>query len=173
MIYLLIFFLMNSLAFGITVVPRINIFTGLVCREVLPLTWKPSPDNSPAAAASSPGNSTMAAATAASGPPPVVVGGFNPQCATDAVSSTTAWVASIGGAIGGTLSMISGTWLSVLSDRIGRVKVVMYCAVVMLAAEAMLIALARAAANGESLAPFGYRWLWLIWVVDGLRLVDP
>ncbi|KAK8256826.1 major facilitator superfamily domain-containing protein [Phyllosticta capitalensis] len=159
---------MNSLAFGITVVPRINIFTGLVCREVLPLTWKPSPDNSPAAAASSPGNSTMAAATAASGPPPVVVGGFNPQCATDAVSSTTAWVASIGGAIGGTLSMISGTWLSVLSDRIGRVKVVMYCAVVMLAAEAMLIALARAAANGESLAPFGYRWLWLIWVVDGL-----
>ncbi|KAK8196974.1 major facilitator superfamily domain-containing protein, partial [Phyllosticta capitalensis] len=167
-IYLLIFFLMNSLAFGITVVPRINIFTGLVCREVLPLTWKPSPDNSPAAAASSPGNSTTAAATAASGPPPVVVGGFNPQCATDAVSSTTAWVASIGGAIGGTLSMISGTWLSVLSDRIGRVKVVMYCAVVMLAAEAMLIALARAAANGESLAPFGYRWLWLIWVVDGL-----
>ncbi|KAK8156577.1 major facilitator superfamily domain-containing protein [Phyllosticta citrichinensis] len=157
--YLLIFFLMNSLAFGITVVPRINIFTGLICREVLPLTWKPDgADGSSGATGSSINNSssgTTTTATTAEGPPAVVVGGFNPQCATDAVSSATAAVASIGGAIGGTLSMISGTWLSVLSDRIGRVKVVMYCAVVLLAAEAMLIVLAEAAGKGDILAPFG------------------
>ncbi|KAK7529892.1 major facilitator superfamily domain-containing protein [Phyllosticta citribraziliensis] len=170
--YLLIFFLMNSLAFGITVVPRINIFTGLICREVLPLTWKPDgADGSSGATGSSINSSssgTTTTTTTAEGPPAVVVGGFNPQCATDAVSSATAAVASIGGAIGGTLSMISGTWLSVLSDRIGRVKVVMYCAVVLLVAEAMLIVLAEAAGKGDTLAPFGYRWLWLVWIVDGL-----
>ncbi|KAK8222264.1 major facilitator superfamily domain-containing protein [Phyllosticta paracitricarpa] len=166
--YLLIFFLMNSLAFGITVVPRINIFTGLICREVLPQTWKPDSNGAMGSSINSTSSGTTTTATAAEGPPPVVVGGFNPQCATDAVSSTTASVASIGGAIGGTLSMISGTWLSVLSDRIGRVKVVTYCAVVLLAAEAMLIVLAEAAGRGDSLAPFGYRWLWLVWVLDGL-----
>ncbi|GME36401.1 MFS transporter [Neofusicoccum parvum] len=116
-IWLTVFFLMNSLAFGIAVVPRVNLVVSLICRQSLP----------------------PAAADAA----PVVVGGFNPQCQAEAVSSTTAMVQSAGNVISGVLSMGVSAFLNALSDRVGRVRVIAYAATVLGAVECVYVVLAK------------------------------
>lgn len=135
-IWLTLFFVTYSLAFGIALVPRINLVVSLICRQT-PLL---DPDA-----------------------PPVVVGGFNPQCQVDAVSAHTAMVQSAGNVVSGVLSMGMSAWLSALSDRVGRVKIVAYAAVVLMCVEVVLVALARAP-EGTS-----YRWLFVAYTLDGLR----
>ncbi|KAL0260706.1 hypothetical protein SLS55_004396 [Diplodia seriata] len=134
-IWLTIFFLMNSLAFGIAVVPRVNLIVSLICRQTLPST-----PSSPA----------------------VVIGGYNPQCQVDAVSSRTAMVQSAGSVIAGVLSAGMAAFLNVLSDRVGRVRVVAYTATVLAGVEVALVALAKAPAGTD------YRWLYLAYTLDGL-----
>ncbi|KAH7049437.1 major facilitator superfamily domain-containing protein, partial [Macrophomina phaseolina] len=134
-IWLTLFFVTYSLAFGIALVPRINLVVSLICRQT-PLL---DPDA-----------------------PPVVVGGFNPQCQVDAVSAHTAMVQSAGNVVSGVLSMGMSAWLSALSDRVGRVKIVAYAAVVLMCVEVVLVALARAP-EGTS-----YRWLFVAYTLDGL-----
>ncbi|OJD35916.1 tetracycline-efflux transporter [Diplodia corticola] len=137
-IWLTVFFLMNSLAFGIAVVPRVNLFVSLICRASLP----------------PPSSSTSS--------PPVVVGGYNPQCQVDAVSSRTALVQSAGNVIAGVLSAGMAAFLNVLSDRVGRVRVMAYTATVLAGVEVVLVVLARSA-EGTS-----WRWLYVAFALDGL-----
>ncbi|KAF2758129.1 MFS general substrate transporter [Pseudovirgaria hyperparasitica] len=99
--YLVVFFLINSLAFGLTAVPRINLFVSLVCKHVL--TRDASAD-----------------------PSSVVLGGFNQQCQIDAVSSRVAVVMSTGEVVAGVCSALVTGFLGRLSDRVGRLVVLKY-----------------------------------------------
>jgi MFS family permease len=96
-IYLIIYFLINSVAFGLTAVPRMNLIVSLVCRHVLQ---------------GIPGEHE-----------PVIVGGHNAQCAAGDMSSKTALVASYGLVIMGIFSAVMSPLMGSLSDKVGRIKV--------------------------------------------------
>ncbi|KAF2144532.1 uncharacterized protein K452DRAFT_143399 [Aplosporella prunicola CBS 121167] len=142
-IWLIVFFLINSLAFGIAAVPRINLVVSLICRQTLDSQAPGSGD--------------------AGSTEPVVIGGHNPQCMEHSeVSSLTALTASYGNVISGVLSICTSTFLSMLSDRVGRIKIIAYSAVVLLCAEAVLVVLANSSAS------VSYKWLYLAYLLDGL-----
>ncbi|KAI9685270.1 MAG: Hippocampus abundant transcript 1 protein [Bathelium mastoideum] len=112
--YLLFFFLVNSLAFGLIAVPRINLVISLVCNNAL----KDREDE------------------------PVVIGGFNPQCQGDEVSSQTALIAARGNIIVGVFAAAISASMGRLSDRIGRVKVIAFNTVGCILTEAALLTIA-------------------------------
>ncbi|KAI9710473.1 MAG: Hippocampus abundant transcript 1 protein [Bogoriella megaspora] len=131
--YLLLFFLINSLAFGLIAVPRMNLVVSLVCVHTK-------------------GHNTT---------PPIIVGGFNPSCQDDSVSAETALIAARGNIIVGVLAAIVSTTFGRLSDRIGRLKVIAFNTLGLIATEGTLLTIAM---NPESL---NYRWLYLAYAVDG------
>ncbi|KAL9062266.1 MAG: hypothetical protein Q9157_009076, partial [Trypethelium eluteriae] len=116
-LYLLFFFLINSLAFGIIAVPRMNLVVSLVCRHALEGNEKPDS-------------------------PPVIIGGFNPQCQSDEISSRTALIAARGNIIVGVLAAVVSTSMGRLSDRIGRVKVIAFNTVGLILTEGTLLTIA-------------------------------
>ncbi|KAF2838561.1 MFS general substrate transporter [Patellaria atrata CBS 101060] len=150
-IYLLVFFTINSLAFGIVAVPRINLKISLVCRQMI----------SDAGIANV---HTLARADEPLIDPslPVVIGGYNPQCSISEVSSLVALIDSYGHVISGILSAIMCTMLGSLSDRIGRVKIMAGNIVVTILSEAVLVTIA------EHPDVFHYYWILLVFAVDGI-----
>lgn len=115
---MLFFFLINSLAFGLIAVPRMNLVVSLVCRHVL----EESGDQATQ---------------------PVTIGGYNPQCQDDEVSSQTALVAARGNIIVGVLAAAVSTSMGRLSDRIGRVKVIAFNTLGLVLTEATLVIIAK------------------------------
>ncbi|KAL9096441.1 MAG: hypothetical protein Q9165_001438 [Trypethelium subeluteriae] len=116
-LYLLFFFLINSLAFGIIAVPRMNLVVSLVCRHALENNG--TPDS-----------------------PPVIIGGFNPQCQSDEISSRTALIAARGNIIVGVLAAAISTSMGRLSDRVGRVKVIAFNTLGLIFTEGTLLTIA-------------------------------
>lgn len=56
-----------------------------------------------------------------------------------------------------------GAALNVLSDRVGRVRVMAYATVVLAAVEVVFVVLAKMPAGTS------YRWLYVAYTLDGLR----
>ncbi|KAF2087192.1 MFS general substrate transporter [Saccharata proteae CBS 121410] len=137
-IWLIVFFLINSLAFGITAVPRMNLIVSLICRQALGTDTTTNPY------------------------PPVVIGGYNPQCMVGDISSLTAKVASYGNIISGLLAIMTSTFLNTLSDRVGRVRIIFINTVGLVGAELVLVVLANSSNNVSS------NWLFLAYFMDGL-----
>lgn len=112
----MIYFLINSVAFGLTAVPRINLNVSLVCRHVL----DQSTDEHD----------------------PVVIGGYNPQCQSGEVSSQTALIASYGTVIAGVFSAVVSPLMGRLSDKVGRTKVLMLNMMGLVGSEVVLVVIA-------------------------------
>ncbi|KAI9676073.1 MAG: Hippocampus abundant transcript 1 protein [Caeruleum heppii] len=161
--WLMPFFTISSLAFGITAVPRMNLLVSLVCRQTL-LQVQDMPTSSVAprhggSMGSSMGdtasNSTMGNSTE------VVVGGYNPQCTTSEIESATALVTTWGNLIVGIIGAVMSSYLGRLSDRYGRVRLIAVNSIGLLLAECLLVVFASFP------DVFSVSWMYLTFAVDG------
>ena len=115
-------FLLFMLAFGGTIVPKLNLILTLVCKEYLS---DGSTENSM----------------------PVIMGNDNPQCRIPEVQSLVSRFTLYGNLISGILSAITSAKLGELSDRYGRTKIIAFTSCGMLFSEVMFII---AATNPET-----------------------
>lgn len=140
MVWLLIFFLINSFAVGIIAVPRINLNISLICRHIL----------------------VDGGHIDVRDDIPVVVGGYNKQCMTPEVLAMAALVASRGYLISGILSAIVCPLLGRLSDSWGRLNIIAFTTCGLICSEFTLLAL------GVFPETINYKWLYLAYALEGL-----
>ncbi|KAL8692948.1 MAG: hypothetical protein Q9218_002125 [Villophora microphyllina] len=134
-------FLMATLAFGGIIVPRVNLYIALVCREYMAKQ-----------AFKSPNYQSM----------PVMFGADNPQCQIPAVQALVSRFTLYGNVITGLLSAVTSPKLGALSDRYGRTRMIALVSAGMLFTEVLTILAARMPDT------FSINWLLLGFVADGL-----
>ncbi|KAF2092368.1 MFS general substrate transporter [Rhizodiscina lignyota] len=119
--WLLPCFLVYALAFGGIIVPKLNLYVTLICREYM----SDKAINDP--------SFTFL---------PVIYGDDNPQCRIPEVSARVAQFTLAGQLISGILSAIVSPKLGALSDRYGRKRILIYCSAGMFVTELITIAAA-------------------------------
>ncbi|MCJ1246903.1 hypothetical protein MMC30_004114 [Trapelia coarctata] len=134
-------FLTFMLAFGGTVVPKLNLILTLICQEYLPER-----------AALDPSYQFM----------PVIFGEENPQCQIPEVQALAARFTLYGSLIAGILAAITSPKLGALSDRYGRRKIMAFTGLGTLLSEVITIVVATFPVT------FSYRWLLVGYALDGL-----
>ncbi|KAI9711997.1 MAG: hypothetical protein M1820_001705 [Bogoriella megaspora] len=140
--WMLVPFSMNALAFGGIIVPRMNLFLDLICREVLA-------DESISYTTSIFKNSVMSE--------------DDGMCRQNGeVQSQVALFTLYGNLISGILSALISPKLGALSDRYGRKKIIIITSAGLLANEALCLA---AASNMET---FNINWLLMGFALDGV-----
>ncbi|KAH8807453.1 tetracycline-efflux transporter, partial [Xylogone sp. PMI_703] len=164
---LLPYFFLASLAFGLTMVPRVSVLVTLICRQLVD-------DDMAAAAAgmssrrhempaghdmggSSTGTSSNNATAAG-----ISMGAYDPRCSAPRVTASVAFMSTYRDLITGLLGAVMSYYLGKLSDRIGRVKVLAINGIGILLAELVMVAVL---VFPDSL---NYRWLFLSFAIDGL-----
>jgi MFS family permease len=134
-------FLTYTLAFGGIIVPKLNLILTLICSEYLPEQ-----------ALTDPNFQFM----------PVIFGDDNPQCQIPEVQARVARFILYGSMIAGILSAVTSPKLGVLSDRYGRVKILVITTFGTLVGEVITI---TAATHPETVS---YRWLLLGYASEGI-----
>ncbi|KAL8714071.1 MAG: hypothetical protein Q9225_006630 [Loekoesia sp. 1 TL-2023] len=134
-------FLLATLAFGGTIVPKVNLILSLTCREYFAQQQFKDPNFS-----------TM----------PVMFGADNPQCRIPAVQSLVSNFTLYGTVISGLLSAVTSPKLGSFSDRYGRTRMIAFVSTGMLISEVITILAARMPDT------FPVNWLLVGYVCDGL-----
>ena len=134
-------FLLNTLAFGGSIVPRINLILGLICDEYFSEQM-----------AIDPSLQFM----------PVILGSDNPQCRTPGVQSRVSRFTLYGNLIVGLLSALTTPKIGSLSDKYGRTKLLAFSMSGALLSEVIFIL----AATFPMAIPV--QWLFLGYIFDGL-----
>ncbi|GAB1318919.1 Tetracycline-efflux transporter [Madurella fahalii] len=139
--FLLAPYALFTLAFGGSVVPRLNLIIDLVCKHYFA-------DRSAA-------DPTLTFS-------PVLLGGDNSECFTSDVQKKVATFSMTINVLTGTLSSLTAPKLGALSDRYGRKRMMVICAIGGIAAEIITILAARFPETVD------YRWMLLGSFFDGL-----
>lgn len=139
--WILVPFIVMTLAFGGIISPRINLFLNLICREYLADRQAMDP------------NFTVL---------PIIFTGDNDQCRVPEVQSRVAQFTLYGNLIAGLLSAVTSPKLGALSDRYGRTKVLTITSIGTIAGEVILIIAAK---NPET---FPVNWLLLGFAFEGM-----
>ena len=134
-------FLLSALAFGGSIVPRINLILGLICEEYFSEQMAVNPNLQRVR---------------------VVLGTDNPQCQTPEVQSRVARFTLYGNLIVGILSAVTTSKIGSLSDKYGRTRLLAFSMVGSLLGEVIFIL----AATFPMEIPV--QWLFLGYVFDGL-----
>ncbi|MCJ1465524.1 hypothetical protein MMC07_004142 [Pseudocyphellaria aurata] len=134
-------FFLTTIAFGGSIVPKLNVILSLVCRQYLS-------DRS----AKDPRFQSM----------PVILGNDNPQCQIPAVQSLVAQFTLYGNLIASLLSALISPKLGSLSDRYGRKKLMAYGASGLLVSDLITVLVAR---HPEM---FHVNWLLVGFFFDGI-----
>ncbi|KAF2138200.1 uncharacterized protein K452DRAFT_234467 [Aplosporella prunicola CBS 121167] len=134
-------FFVSTLAFGGIIVPKLNLILSLICREFFA-------DES----AKDPTFKYL----------PVVLMGDNPQCRNPEVQSEVAQFTLYGNLLAGLLSAITSPKLGALSDRYGRLPIMVLTSFGMLASEVLVICAAKYPET------FSVNWILLGYALDGL-----
>ncbi|KAL8658803.1 MAG: hypothetical protein Q9202_007420 [Teloschistes flavicans] len=132
---------MATLAFGGIIVPKVNLYISLICREYMAQQELLDPNYQ-----------SM----------PVMFGSDNPQCQIPAVQSLVSKFTLYGNVITGLLSAVTSPKLGALSDRYGRTRMISLVSAGMLFTEVLTILAARMPET------FSVNWLLLGFVADGL-----
>ncbi|KAH8660046.1 major facilitator superfamily domain-containing protein [Xylariales sp. PMI_506] len=139
---LLPYFFLASLAFGLTVVPRVNVLVTLICQQIA--------DELPAGRQMAPNGTTIS------------MGSYDARCSSPVVTAGVAFMSTYRDLTAGIIGAIMSYYLGKLSDRVGRRKVLLLNGVGILLSELVLLLVV---ALPQSL---DYRWLFLSFVIDGL-----
>ncbi|KAL2023037.1 hypothetical protein VTK56DRAFT_3947 [Thermocarpiscus australiensis] len=139
--FLLAPYALFTLAFGGSIVPRLNLIIDLICKRYF---------------------ADRSAADPTFTFTPVLPGGNNPQCLIPEVQKSVATFSLILNVLPGTLSSLSAPKLGSLSDRYGRKRMMVICSVGGIMAEIITI---LAAKYPETVS---YRWMILGSFFDGL-----
>lgn len=134
-------FLLSTLAFGGSIVPRINLILGLICEEYF---------------------SEQMAADPSLPMMPVILGSDNPQCQMPEVQSRVSRFTLYGNLIAGLLSAMTTPKIGSLSDKYGRTRLLAFSMVGTLLSEVIFIL----AATFPVAVPV--QWLFLGYFFDGL-----
>ncbi|KAL8734593.1 MAG: hypothetical protein Q9181_003159 [Wetmoreana brouardii] len=134
-------FLMATLAFGGTIVPKVNLIVSLICRQYFADQQFKDPNFQAM---------------------PVMFGADNPQCQIPAVQSLVSNFTLYGNVITGLLSAVTSPKLGSLSDRYGRTRMIAFVSSGMLISEIITVLAARMPDT------FSVNWLFLGFVADGL-----
>lgn len=173
---LLPYFFLASLAFGLTMVPRVSVIVTLVCRQML--------DDDPSAVGGgmsarrhemhempAGGMGGEPSGSAMSGSPMsnsnttgagISMGVYDPRCSTPRVIADVAFMSTYRDLTTGILGAIMSYYLGRLSDRAGRVKVMAINGIGILISEVIMLLVVAFPASLD------YRWLFLSFAVDGL-----
>ena len=130
-----------TLAFGGTIVPRINIILSLFCKEYLSERSLHNPSFH-----------TM----------PVILGGENPQCRIPEVQALVSKFTLYCNLAAGMLSAIISPKLGALSDRYGRIWMISYTIFGVILCETVIVVVARYPDT------FSVNWMLLGYALDGL-----
>lgn len=149
-------------------VPRVSVLVASICRELVdldvssdsvrPRQHEQPPDGMPAGANGGTQGSMGTNETATSLP----MGSYDPRCATAQITASVAFMSTYRDIIVGILGAFMSFYLGKLSDRVGRVKILVFNGIGILIAEFFLVLVV---AFPQYL---NYRWLFLSFVVDGL-----
>lgn len=141
MFWLLPPFFLTTLAFGGTLVPRVNLIVSLICKEY----FSESSLRDPSFAIM-----------------PVILGDENPQCRIPEVQSLVSKFTLYLNLVTGLLSAIVSPKLGALSDRYGRKRLMSVTILAMVLCEAVIVLVARCPDI------FSVNWLLLGYTFDGL-----
>jgi MFS family permease len=167
---LLPYFFLSSLAFGLTMVPRLNVLVTLICRQmtnggVIAGTMNSARHEMPAGMTHGGGTSTSdmsqnvtgAAVSMASS-----MGSSDGTCSSPEVLASVAFMSTYRDLTTGIIGAVTSYYLGRLSDRIGRRKVMVMNGIGILVAELILLLVVAFPDSVD------YRWLFLSFIVDGL-----
>lgn len=134
-------YFLSTLAFGGTIVPKLNVILSLICRQFFS-----------ARAANDPGFQSV----------PVIFGEDNPQCRIPEIQSLVANFTLYGNLIAGILSAMISPKLGSLSDRYGRKKLITYSTIGVLIGDGIIVL----ATNYPEMFPV--QWLLVGFFFDGI-----
>ena len=139
-------------------VPRINLLASFVCSAIVQSYHDSTPDPLQVRHISH-GDGSISSASNSTG---IIIGGYNPQCANDAVGSAAAILNSYKDIIVGVLGALTGYFLGRMSDHHGRVRILVVNSFGILAADAVMVMAALFAHN------LNMKWLYASFALEGL-----
>ncbi|KAF2848071.1 tetracycline-efflux transporter-like protein [Plenodomus tracheiphilus IPT5] len=165
--WLLPVFLLFNLAMGATSMPRMNVITSLICRNILTKEMAAEPQDGAMlqprhGGGMSGGSANMSAAAGNHSASAIIIGDYNPICAMKEVESATAMFNLWGNLIAGVIAAVATPFWGKLSDHFGRVKPLAAATTVMLFSEAVMVLVAKF----PDALPLG--WVYLTFVLEGM-----
>lgn len=160
--WLLPVFLLFNLGMGATTMPKMNVLTSLLCRQILeadPASMQHEPRHDVSMMPSKEGMGQNHIASA------VIIGEHNPQCSIDRVESATSMLMLYGNLIAGIIGAVTAPFWGKLSDRYGRIRPLAVTSTIILASETIFVLVAKLP---DSLS---LNWIYLAYLLEGLRCV--
>ena len=139
-------------------VPKVNLLASLVCSDIFQSYHHSNPDPLQVRHISH-GDGGISSVSNSTG---IIIGGYNPQCANDTVGSAAALWSSYRDIIVGVLGASTGYILGRMSDRHGRIRILLINGFSLLAADALVVMVALFAYN------LNMKWLYASFVLEGL-----
>ena len=161
--WLLPVFLLFNLGMGATTMPKMNVLTSLLCRQILnanPALMQHEPRHE---GSMMPSMEDMAKNHTAS---TVIIGEHNPQCSIDKVESATSILMLYGNLIAGIIGAMTAPFWGKLSDSYGRIKPLALTSTIILASETIFVLIAKFPNS------LHINWIYLAYMLEGLRYIE-
>lgn len=134
-------FFIFATAYGGIIVPKVNLILSLICEDYYSDRAKKEP------------GFTFV---------PIIVGGENPECQTKEISALTARFTLYQYLLSGVICAVTAPMLGAYSDRHGRLKVIAFSSLGLLASEIMTIIVAK------NFPAVSINWILVGYFIDGL-----